>query len=188
MTNISSKQKQLLLIRAIFSRNTSKKLKTSTNNKSEHRYIAVSPLQYKHYKLFFSAKNRRLLFDGIFLSSSVAVMHWRELNISQFLSADKKVPRLNSRNGVGETCRYITKAMKTSGARNCFIPWYQHAHHAFVVHFIIIIIITIINIVIKDIYIAQVRKGHKCAMSAEMAVWLRNCICLYSSGGARRKK
>ena len=32
-------------------------------------------------------------------------------------------------------------------------------------HFIIIIII-------KGIYIAQVRKGHKCAMSAEMAVWL----------------
>jgi len=33
---------------------------------------------------------------------------------------------------------------------------------------------------IKDIYIAQVRKGHKCAISAEMAVWLRNCLCLYS--------
>jgi len=30
----------------------------------------------------------------------------------------------------------------------------------------------IIMIIIKDIYIAQVRKGHKCAMSAEMAVWL----------------
>jgi len=30
----------------------------------------------------------------------------------------------------------------------------------------------IIIIIIKDIYIAQVRKGHKCAMSAEMAVWL----------------
>jgi len=29
----------------------------------------------------------------------------------------------------------------------------------------------IIIIIIKDIYIAQVRKGHKCAMSAEMAVW-----------------
>jgi len=27
-------------------------------------------------------------------------------------------------------------------------------------------------IIIKDIYIAQVRKGHKCAMSADMAVWL----------------
>jgi len=27
---------------------------------------------------------------------------------------------------------------------------------------------------------AQVCKGHKCAMSAEMAVWLRNCPCLYS--------
>jgi len=39
--------------------------------------------------------------------------------------------------------------------------------------FIIIIIIIIIN----GIYIAQVRKGHKCAMSAEMAVWqLRNCL------------
>ena len=24
----------------------------------------------------------------------------------------------------------------------------------------------------------QVRKGHKCAMSAEMAVWLRSCLCL----------
>ena len=44
----------------------------------------------------------------------------------------------------------------------------------------IIIIIIIIIIVIKDIYIAQVRKGHKCAMSAEMAVWLRNCLYLYS--------
>jgi len=30
----------------------------------------------------------------------------------------------------------------------------------------------LIIIIIKDIYIAQVRKGHKCAMSAEMAVWL----------------
>jgi len=38
----------------------------------------------------------------------------------------------------------------------------------------------IIIIIIKDIHIAQVRKGHKCAMSAEMAVWLRNCLCLYS--------
>jgi len=34
----------------------------------------------------------------------------------------------------------------------------------------------IIIIKIKDIYIAQVREGHKCAMSAEMAVWLRNCL------------
>jgi len=34
--------------------------------------------------------------------------------------------------------------------------------------------IIIIIIIIKGIYIAQVRKGHKCAMSAEMAVWLRN--------------
>ena len=42
------------------------------------------------------------------------------------------------------------------------------------------IIIIIIIIIIKGIYIAQVRKGHKCAMSAEMAVWLRNCLCLYS--------
>ena len=38
---------------------------------------------------------------------------------------------------------------------------------------------SIIIIIIKGIYIAQVRKGHKCAMSAEMAVWLRNCLCLY---------
>jgi len=41
-------------------------------------------------------------------------------------------------------------------------------------------IIIIIIIIIKDIYIAQVRKGHKCAMSAEMAVWLRNSLYLYS--------
>jgi len=41
-------------------------------------------------------------------------------------------------------------------------------------------IIIIIIIIIKRINIAQVRKGHKCAMSAEMAVWLRNCLCLYS--------
>jgi len=38
----------------------------------------------------------------------------------------------------------------------------------------------LIIIIIKGIYIAQVRKGHKCAMSAEMAVWLRDCLCLYS--------
>jgi len=38
----------------------------------------------------------------------------------------------------------------------------------------------IIIIIINGIYIAQVRKGHKCAMSAEMAVWLRICRCLYS--------
>jgi len=41
------------------------------------------------------------------------------------------------------------------------------------------IIIIIIIIIIKGIYIAEVRKGHKCAMSAEMAVWLRNCLCPY---------
>jgi len=34
--------------------------------------------------------------------------------------------------------------------------------------------------IIKEIYIAQVHKGHKCAMFAEMAVWLRVCLCLYS--------
>jgi len=34
--------------------------------------------------------------------------------------------------------------------------------------------------VCKDIYIVQDRKGHKCAVSAEMAVWLCNCLCLYS--------
>jgi len=34
----------------------------------------------------------------------------------------------------------------------------------------------VIIIIFKGIYIAQVRKGHKCAMSAEMAVWLRNCL------------
>ena len=28
--------------------------------------------------------------------------------------------------------------------------------------------------IIKNVYIAQVRKGHKCATSAEMAVWLHN--------------
>jgi len=42
------------------------------------------------------------------------------------------------------------------------------------------VLIIIIIIIIKGIYIAQVRKGHKGAMSAEMAVWLRNCLCLYS--------
>ena len=36
------------------------------------------------------------------------------------------------------------------------------------------------TVIIKDIYIAQVRKGHKCAMSAEMAAWLRNFLCLCS--------
>ena len=39
---------------------------------------------------------------------------------------------------------------------------------------IAVVIIIIIIIIIKGIYMAQVRKGHKCAMSAEMAVWLRN--------------
>jgi len=39
------------------------------------------------------------------------------------------------------------------------------------------LITIIIIIIIKGIYIAQVHKGHKCAMSAEMAVWLRNCVC-----------
>jgi len=34
-------------------------------------------------------------------------------------------------------------------------------------------------IIIKGIYIPQVRMGHECAMSAEMAVWLRNCLHLY---------
>jgi len=34
-------------------------------------------------------------------------------------------------------------------------------------------------IIIEDIYIVQVRSGHKCAVSAEMAVWLRNCLCNY---------
>ena len=37
-----------------------------------------------------------------------------------------------------------------------------------------------IIIISKGIYIAQVRKGRKCAMSAEMTVWLRNCLCLCS--------
>jgi len=32
----------------------------------------------------------------------------------------------------------------------------------------------------KGIYIAQVRKGHTCAMSAQMAVWLRNCSYLHN--------
>ena len=36
------------------------------------------------------------------------------------------------------------------------------------------VIIIIIIIIIQDIDIAQVRTGHKCAMLAEMAVWLRN--------------
>jgi len=40
----------------------------------------------------------------------------------------------------------------------------------------------IIIIIVNSIYIAQVCKGHKCAMSAEIAVRLRllNCLCLYS--------
>ena len=38
--------------------------------------------------------------------------------------------------------------------------------------------ISIIIIIIKDMYIAQVRKGHN--MLAKMAVWLRNCLCVYS--------
>jgi len=38
----------------------------------------------------------------------------------------------------------------------------------------------IIIVIIKGIYIAQVRKGRKCARSAEMTLWLRNCLCLSS--------
>jgi len=53
--------------------------------------------------------------------------------------------------------RFVWRGARRRGQRNC-----------------------IIIIIIKDIYIAQVRNGHKCAMSAEMAVWLRNCLCLYS--------
>jgi len=45
----------------------------------------------------------------------------------------------------------------------------------------IVVVIIIIIIIIKGIYIAQVRKGHKCAMSAEMAVWLRNFSCCYDA-------
>ena len=36
-------------------------------------------------------------------------------------------------------------------------------------------------IIIKAIYIAQVCKSHKCAMSAEMAVWLRRPLTVYVS-------
>ena len=43
-----------------------------------------------------------------------------------------------------------------------------------------VLLLLFIIIIIKGIYIAQVRKGHKCAMSAVMAVWLRNCLYLYS--------
>jgi len=39
----------------------------------------------------------------------------------------------------------------------------------------------IIIIIIKDIYVLQVRRGHKCAMSEEMAVWLHNCLTVYVS-------
>ena len=46
--------------------------------------------------------------------------------------------------------------------------------------------IIVIIIIIEGIYIAQVRKGHKCAMSAEMAVWLRNCLCLHSNASRPR--
>jgi len=60
--------------------------------------------------------------------------------------------------------------------------WYApNAAKHYSMHIIIIIIIIIITIItIKGIYIAQVRKGHKCAMSEEMAVWLRNCLYLDS--------
>jgi len=40
----------------------------------------------------------------------------------------------------------------------------------------------IIIIIIKGIYIAQVCKCHKCAMSAQMAVWLRTVHVTYSCG------
>jgi len=56
---------------------------------------------------------------------------------------------------------------------NCHL--YTVIHAAVYIRYIIIIITTI-----KGIYIAQVRKGHKCATSAQMAVWLSNRVCLYS--------
>jgi len=43
-----------------------------------------------------------------------------------------------------------------------------------------IVYVIIIIISINDIYIEQVSKGHTWAMSAELAVWLCNCLCLYS--------
>ena len=43
-----------------------------------------------------------------------------------------------------------------------------------------IMLLIIIIIIIKGIYMAQVRNDHKCAMSAQMAVWFRNCLRLYS--------
>jgi len=49
----------------------------------------------------------------------------------------------------------------------------------FNLNFIIIIFFTLgryIPEIIKNVYIAQVRKGHKCATSAEMAVWLHNSL------------
>jgi len=58
---------------------------------------------------------------------------------------------------------------------------YKHisvtAHPVFFLCIIIIIII-----IIKGIYIAQVCKCHKCAMSAQMAVWLRTVHVTYSCG------
>jgi len=39
--------------------------------------------------------------------------------------------------------------------------------------------VIIIIFIIEDIFIAQVHSGHKYAVSAEMAVWLRNCLCNY---------
>ena len=58
-------------------------------------------------------------------------------------------------------------------AHRLVLSSYAHVLHLFFI-IIVIIIIIIIIIMIKDIYTAQVREGHKCTMSAEMAVWLRN--------------
>ena len=75
----------------------------------------------------------------------------------------------------------FTRYEATNGGAKCIkMGWFRmvrgHSRSAAMLPFDIIIII----IIIKGIYIAQVRKGHKCAMSAEMAVWLRNCLYLYS--------
>jgi len=43
-----------------------------------------------------------------------------------------------------------------------------------------LLLLLLLLLLFKGIYIAQVRKGHTCAMSAQMAVWLRNCSYLHN--------
>ena len=75
--------------------------------------------------------------------------------------------------------RLIAYSLRNISAQRCQ-NWQMHTEVIESQTSVVFETLHIIIIIIKGIYIAQVRKGHKCAMSAVMAVWLRNCLYLYS--------